>query len=141
MTNPVRVLFVGPDVCARTPVLSAAGYQILTCECEPAAIVGALVETPVDAVLFHCEPTAPSHLITAAARATTDAPLVLFARGSASYEEADYDLILPTLCSPQEWLPPLTETISFRRDPKRRKPSKTATIDSPRKNGKYKART
>ena len=132
MTNLGFVLFVSEDLCSRTAVLATVGYQVLCSECDATAVVDALLQTPVDAVLFHCDPKPPSHLILAATRAATDAPVVLFARGSSSYNEDEYDVIVPALCSPGEWLPPLTEAVALHRHPDHKKPSRAVTIDSPR---------
>lgn len=137
MTSPLTVLFVGTDVCARTPVLQSAGYTVLQSECDASTVVDTLVQSPVDAVLFHCDPEPPSHLIISAARAASDAPIVLFARHSADYNEADYDLLLPPICSPTEWLPLLDELIESHRNPDRRKPLKSIAIDTPQKDHRY----
>lgn len=90
-----------------------------------------LSESRVNAVLFQCNPTPPESLVITAARTATRAPLVLFAHVLDSYISGAYDLVLPALCSPDEWLAPLAELIEFCRHPERASPATSSPFMSP----------
>lgn len=130
------LLFVGPDLCSREPVLTAFGYQLLHCDCDPLAVFDVLTQSTVDAILFTCDPKPPAALILSAARAASDAPAILFAHNTADYNAEHYDLVLPSLCSPHDWLPALADLIASNRDLQRPKRSRAVAIDAPRRNHK-----
>jgi hypothetical protein len=130
MTNLGTIVFVGTDVCARTNVLASAGYTLRECECEVNELREALLQGPADAVLFQCIPEPPSRLILTTARALTAAPLVLFADQSSAYDPEDFNVVLAGLCSPLEWLPPITKAIASHRNLDQPKPPRSEVIET-----------
>jgi hypothetical protein len=111
-----HVLLVGDDLCARANVLEHVGYLVACCACEADALRKTLVHS-VDAVLFQCMPEPPSPALLSTCSALTHAPIVLFADSNSAFNSSDFDLVVPNLCNPREWLPKLAETIASSRGP------------------------
>ena len=103
-----KVLHFGPDVCHRLPVLSRVGYDVEICP--------SLVEFPPllqraypDAVLVTDRPNSEHrhserHQVIAFTREHSQARLILFDSSYSVSDEEDFDLVIPPLIHPEEWL-------------------------------------
>lgn len=117
-----NILFVGDDLCARVHVLKSVGYTVADCACDADSLRDALAASSYDAILFHCMPTPPPRLLLDLCRALSNAPVVIFADTLSSFEVADFDVVVPGLCSPSAWLPELAAAIALHRERDRAKP-------------------
>ena len=121
-----HILFVGVNLCARANILEHVGYSVVRCDCDENALRKALAHS-VDAVLFQCTPEPPSGAVLSACRSLTNAPILLFADHNSSFNPSDYDVIVPNLCNPREWLSELAGMIASSRDRERAKPPQPAS--------------
>lgn len=110
-----RVVHFGCDACRRLLVLHMTGYavddfsSILKFRC-------ALQDsTQTAAVLFTGEDETDRKEALTLARAQSCAPLILFETSNAPADEADFDLVIPPLTPPEEWLGRIAATIQQRR--------------------------
>lgn len=101
------IIHVGPDDCYRITALERAGYFINSCASLDqfhAALTGI---PPADAVaVFESFDELPAKAASVA-RATSTVPLILFQSAgpaNAHYNQADFDLIVPALLEPRNWV-------------------------------------
>jgi hypothetical protein len=99
-----RIVHFGFDDCARIAVLKRAGYCVEDCN-SVSLLHAALVEVRgADAVaITENDGVAPNDLISLA-RATSMAPLILFQSTNPHYDESEFDLVVPALTGPRQWL-------------------------------------
>lgn len=121
-----NILFVGDDPCARVDVLEHVGYKVARCACDAEAL-GEALGHPVDAVLFQCTPEPPPASVLSTCRALTKAPVLLFADHNACFNPRDFDVIVPNLCNPRDWLSELGGMIARSYDSERSKPPQAAS--------------
>jgi hypothetical protein len=121
-----RILYLGMDDCLRIPVLKGAGYAIEVCRSE--AQLRAALELPasVDGVILSEIDGITSELAVSLACAQCAAPLILFAGRGTRFNASDFDLIVPALTPPTDWLIEIARLIGDTRalppDPARPKP-------------------
>jgi hypothetical protein len=121
-----NILFVGDDPCARADVLEHVGYKVARCACDTDAL-GQALRHPVDAVLFQCRPEPPSEAVLSTCRKLTNAPILLFADHNSFFNTRDFDVVVPNLCNPREWLSELGGMIASYRDRERSKSPQAAS--------------
>lgn len=109
-----RVIHIGADNCHRLPVLEQAGYTVDVC-----TSIGELAEAlesedgsgeSIEALLL-AESETPEEVISLA-RAKSNAPLVLFRETQRNLGESAFDLVVPILDSPDDWLSSLADLIA-----------------------------
>jgi hypothetical protein len=109
----VRIIHYGVDDCHRVPVLKFAGYSIADCQ-SIVQLRAALqsTEDPGAVVMTEIEDMAPRRAVSIV-RSTSSAPLVLFpGRASGIFEfEFEFDLVIPVLTPPEQWLSDMAELI------------------------------
>jgi hypothetical protein len=108
----VRIIHYGVDDCHRVPVMQFAGYVIAECQSSIAQLRAALQSTQ-DAgavVMTGIEDLSPQRAVSIA-RSRTTAPLVLFPQGTSSIFEPEFDLVVPALTPPEQWLSEMAELI------------------------------
>ena len=107
----VQIVHYGVDDCHRVPVLKFAGYSISDCR-SIAQLNAALQSTqePGAVVMTEIEALAPKRAVWIA-RSTSAAPLVLFPGRSSSILEPEFDLVIPALTPPEQWLSEVAELI------------------------------
>jgi hypothetical protein len=96
------VIHFGEDICFRLPVLESAGYEVA--DCHSVEMLSAALSKFPEAVLLEEE---PKLLVEAAAfltRSRSAASLILFRSEVDSFKAGDFDLIIPSLTPPDEWL-------------------------------------
>src|SRR5579871_2860155 len=99
-----HVLHFGDDDYHRISILESAGYRVEQCKSLIQLTVALKAHDDPEAIfLTESEVHQPEDAATLA-RESTLAPVILFRTGTVSRSEADFDLIVPTLASPQEWL-------------------------------------
>ena len=123
-----NVLFVGDDLCARADVLKHVGYKVARCACDADAL-GRALRHPVDAVLFQCRPEPPSEAVLSTCRALTNAPILLFEDHNSSFNPRLFDVVVPNLCSPRDWLLELAQMIGSSRERELSKSPQAASPD------------
>ncbi|MGB6686871.1 MAG: hypothetical protein WBE76_03420 [Terracidiphilus sp.] len=99
-----RIVHFGSDTCHRVPVLKSAGYSIDDCR-SVAQLHSALQMSAEAAAVVMTEPdgTAPERAISIT-RSSSTAPLILFPSRGLEYKESDFDLVVPVLTPPEQWL-------------------------------------
>jgi hypothetical protein len=103
------VIHFGEDICFRLPVLESAGYSVA--ECHSIELLSAALRHNPEAVLLEEE---PQSLIEAAAfltRSRSAASLILFHSEVDSFTAGDFDLVIPSLTPPEEWLSEIADLL------------------------------
>lgn len=119
--NTGMILFVGDDLCARINVLEHVGYTVITSVCNADSLRDAFAAKQFDAVIFNCFPEPPSRMLLDLCHTLSRAPLVIFADHQSSFHVRDFEVVVPNLCGPREWLSQLAAAIAFNRNPDRAK--------------------
>jgi hypothetical protein len=99
-----NLVYFGVDTCHRLPVLARAGYTVENC--YSALQLEAVFDSscPAEAVLMtDHEGKLPQDAITLT-RSRSVAPLILFRDSNHSYAESAFDLVVPSLTAPGQWL-------------------------------------
>jgi hypothetical protein len=99
-----NLVYFGVDTCHRLPVLMRAGYMVENC--GSALQLEAVFDSscPAEAVLMtDHEGKLPQDAITLT-RSRSLAPLILFRDSNHSYAESAFDLVIPSLTPPGQWL-------------------------------------
>jgi hypothetical protein len=106
-----RIIHFGEDNCHRLMVLEGVGYAVE--RCESIQDIEFYLRSPLlpDAVVISGELHRASRLATFLSNADLPLPVILFAGTDESYTETEYDLIIPALTSPSDWLLSIEETI------------------------------
>src|ERR1700722_8278003 len=115
-SEPVRMIYLGPDDRFRIPIFKNSGYSVDQCdsvcqlhtalrEVDPQADVVAIVENE------RIDPRAAMFLT----RITSAAALILFQSTDYSYDESGFDFVVPILSSANRWLSGITGLIERRR--------------------------
>lgn len=106
-----RIIHFGADSCSRLLVLEHAGYDVDDC---PSVIkLGSALSAGrnADAVLMTEDPRASRHEAISLVRSHSSAPLVLFQTAGPTFDEPEFDLVIPVLTPPREWLEKIAATI------------------------------
>jgi hypothetical protein len=107
----VRIVHYGVDDCHRVPVLTFAGYSIA--DCRSIVQLRAALQSTEEAgavVMTEIEDLAP-HRAVWIARWASAAPLVLFPSRTSRIFEPEFDLVVPALTPPEQWLSEMAELI------------------------------
>lgn len=99
-----RIVHFGADNCSRLLVLEHAGYKIDHCPSVVKLGLALTTECEADAVVITENPKAPRREAIALVRSRSSAPLILFQTTGSSYDEVDFDLVIPALTPTHEWL-------------------------------------
>lgn len=106
-----RIVHFGEDDCKRLLILRAAGFAVEDCKSLSALRSALHKEGEIAAVVISEGSLRPSPEAIALIHARSQAPLVLFESMANSYDESQFDLIIPVLTHPREWLHRLNEKI------------------------------
>lgn len=102
--SAASIIHVGSDDCCRIPVLKTAGYSVTGCASTDQLHLALARIPPADALAITENLGDLPQEAVSLARATTSIPLILF-RGADRYlDEANFDLVIPSLTSPKTWL-------------------------------------
>jgi len=107
----VRIVHYGVDDCHRVPVLKFAGYSIA--DCQSIAQLHAALQSTLMAgavVMSEIDDLAPRRAVSIV-RTISTAPLVLFPGRASSILEPEFDLVIPALTPPEQWLGEMAELI------------------------------
>lgn len=106
-----KVLTFGYDACHRWAVLRLAGFTVQPCESIGQLRERLMVDRGVDAVIMVEDIVSlPREAITAA-KSYFDGPLVLFESPARDDDHDSFDLCVPILTGPNEWLPKIEALI------------------------------
>ncbi len=106
-----RIIHFGFDDCHRVPVLRCAGYSIA--DCQSIAQLHAALQSTEEAravVMARVQDLAPQRAVSIT-RAISTAPMVLFPCGAADLDESEFDLVIPALTPPEQWLSDIADLI------------------------------
>jgi hypothetical protein len=103
-TMAALLLHFGMDDCYRVPLLRRAGYAVEECH-SVRRLHSALIQFPEpDAVAIaeddEIEPDEAVSLV----RSHCTSPLVLFQAANPTFQTSEFNLVVPSLTDPQEWL-------------------------------------
>ena len=98
-----RILHYGQDPCHRLFVLRSAGYSVGQCG-SVTQLRAALLSEETDAVVITDCPSPASPDAVDVTRSQSSARLILFRDTNADTREEDFDLIIPALTPPAQWL-------------------------------------
>ena len=114
--SSAMILHVGQDVCQRIPVLERAGFAVMQAEPSMISIRAKFAqEESYSAIAFQADRIPVPEGLVREIVAISSAPLVLFANPNADCDEREFDLIIPALTPPAEWLARLQEVIAASR--------------------------
>lgn len=105
------LLHFGPDDCNRLIVLQSAGYRV---DLSPSLqeLYSAFERSlRPDAVLMTANDQAERRQAVTLVRAHLPTPLVLFQHSDYCPDESEFDLVIPTLTPPSEWLQKIADLI------------------------------
>lgn len=107
----VRIIHFGADCCNRLLVLKHAGYDVD--DCQSLIKLGSTLSAvrQPDAVLMTEDPRASRREAIFLVRSHSSAPLVLFQTVGPTLDESEFDLVIPVLTPPHEWLERVTAAI------------------------------
>ena len=106
------ILHIGDDLCRRIPVMETAGFLVYQSEVKILAIDTAFErEEDYSAVVFNNDIAAVPEDAVHKARSLSEAPFVLFQNPTVVSNEGEFDLVIPSLTSPDVWLLKLRELI------------------------------
>ncbi len=110
-----RVIHFGPDDCHRLMVLQRAGYSVEACHSILQFRTRLETGDAPDAVLVSDgDGFSPQEAI-AIARTHSANPVILFRSTNIAYEDSGFDLLIPSLTSPEVWLSDLDMVIEKHR--------------------------
>ena len=110
----VRIVHFGIDRSAVVSTLAQSGYEVNECGTSLPRLETALQQPGFDAVVVsesHIQPGDELSRI----RSRSPVPLILFQSGSKKYPLSSFDLIVPHLTSPADWLKELADLIELAR--------------------------
>lgn len=96
------IVHFGQDTCFRLPVLRSAGYAVE--ECESLDRLSGLLAGNADAVMLEEEWQLYTPEAVALTRAYSSAPVVLFRNEPNPVVFDGFDLVIPPLTAPEDWL-------------------------------------
>jgi len=107
-----RLVHLGTDTCMRLPVLVQAGYEIDDCGESIPCLDEKLHRGDVAAVIVS---EGGPRQAEAALRCIRQAslPVILFATAASVVEPSDFDLVIPPLTDPKQWLDHVARLLSY----------------------------
>jgi hypothetical protein len=106
------ILHVGDDLCHRVPIMKSAGLIVDQSECGADAVHAALVQNQsFSAITFHNDAFPLPDIVVSTARTLSSAPLILFKNPSVCCDDGAFDLVIPSLTPPADWLKSLRAAI------------------------------
>lgn len=110
-----KILTFGYDACHRWTVLRFRGFQVQECESIRDLREQLLVSTNVDAVIMVEDVVSVPTEAILAAKSYFDGPLVLFEGRYPVRYECSFDLRIPNLSDPSDWLVRIEALINHQR--------------------------
>jgi hypothetical protein len=110
-----RVIHFGADSCSRLLVLEHAGYDVDDCPSIIKLCSALAARSNADAVLMTEDPRASRREAISLVRSYSPAPLILFQTVGPTFDEPEFDLVIPVLTPPREWLEKIAATIEHSR--------------------------
>jgi hypothetical protein len=112
-TLAATIVHFGEDPCFRVPVLRSAGYTVAACESLDQLAI--LLSGDAEAIAFEDEPDFPTREAVALARARSSAPVVLFRNVPELLVPDEFDLVIPSLTAPEDWLKKIANLLEHSR--------------------------
>jgi len=106
-----RVVHYGVDECHRLTVLRSAGYAVDNCSSLPQLREALSTEGKPQAVFVTEDDRDSPRPVISIAKSCSSAPLVLFRRSNAIFDEENFDLVIDSLTPPTQWLNEVQELI------------------------------
>jgi hypothetical protein len=105
------IIHFGHDLCSRIPVFQSAGFRVDVCVSVD-LLVAALEHQQPDAVAVSEQPGIKINNVVTATRSCCSSPVILFECREGQQYEANFDLVVPVLTPPWEWLNEITSLIA-----------------------------
>ncbi|WP_348261204.1 hypothetical protein P8935_15515 [Telmatobacter sp. DSM 110680] len=104
------IIHFGEDNCHRSMVLEGFGYTVEKCDSIQDVLLYLRSPRLPDAVVL-AELREASRVAALLTKSDLPLPVILFAGTDESYTESEFDLVIPALTSPSDWLARIGETI------------------------------
>lgn len=108
-----RIIHFGEDSCHRLMVLEGVGYAVERCESVNDLEYYLRSPDRPDALIVSGELRAASRVVNFLANTELPLPVILFSGAEECYGESTFDLVIPALTSPSEWLFSIEKTIEL----------------------------
>lgn len=122
-------LHLGQDYCHRVPILETAGYKVE--ECASLDQLQAKLEqlSDIEAIFVtELEDPVPEDAVIVA-RAYSGAPVILFRSSMRALDESRFDLVIPTLSRPSDWLMDVNAVLAKKRRFRVHSPGSSITLE------------
>jgi hypothetical protein len=106
-----RIVHFGSDACHRLLVLQDAGYAINDCRSIPELRSALEKKRQTAAVVMTGSRGTTGRTAIRLTRSCSRAPLILFPDGNNDGDKSEFDLVIPALTPPQEWLEAIASLI------------------------------
>ena len=106
-----RIIHFGDDSCHRLMVLESVGYAVERCESIKDLEYYISCPQRPDALILSGELRAASRVLAFLASTELPLPVILFSGTDELCSESSFDLVIPALTSPSEWLLRIEKTI------------------------------
>ena len=112
----LKIIHFGEDSCHRLMVLEGVGYSVERCESIENIEYYLRSPDPPDAIIISDEFGKASRVVAYLANVDLPIPLILFASTHEPDADSNFDLVIPALTSPSNWLSRIEEMIARFRD-------------------------
>jgi Fe2+ transport system protein FeoA len=108
-----KLIHFGIDRCARVEVLLSAGFAVDPCDASIRRLKNALQQSALGGVVVEEYGASAAEVEEAVflSRSLTPAPLILFEDANAMFNTSPFDLVIPSLTRPSDWLREITQVI------------------------------
>ena len=109
------IVYFGLDECAWITLLTGVGYSVDDCGRSADELIAAMKRNSPDAVVMSEEGIRITEAV-ALLRKMTVAPLILFEIPGSVRDKSQFELVIPPLTPPADWLPSLAAIIERSRE-------------------------
>lgn len=123
----IRIIHFGTDDCHRVSVLRSAGYRVEDCRSLHTFGEALTADGELDAVFITEREGDLQGEAISLAQTRSSAPLVLFRRSHSDLSGGNFDLVIDSLTSPQNWLEEIGQLIARSQSEKNGRPGSRTT--------------
>jgi hypothetical protein len=106
-----HIIHFGVDLSTRVPVLESAGFQVDICSSID-SLIDILGREQVDAVVVPQDPESNLYSVASITQSRPNTPVIVFAEAPSQLCGANFDLVIPVLTPPREWLAHIASLIA-----------------------------
>ena len=106
-----NIIHFGVDPATRVPVLESAGFQVDICSSID-SLIDTLGRERVDAVVVPQDQELNLDSVASITQSRPNTPVIVFAEAPSQLCDAKFDLVIPVLTPPREWLAHIASLIA-----------------------------